>query len=291
VDDARHFFPFLPVAFALGIAIYFVWPSEPSFHYLAVLPILLAVWRVPSLHTEAGNYNAYINSGIIFGMCLICGAGWAHLHSYHASQNWAMPPLPAGGVETTVSGQIDMSELRWRGGELHVTVRESGLSNNVSKEPRQPFRARLFSSQEIALRVQPGCHARLKVRLQPLGAPLTDGGYDPRFPAFFEGLRARGFVREIVSLSCETGTWAHRLARLRLAMAEEVRTALPARTGGVAAALITGLRGGIPPAIRETFRNSGLGLPMFWRFRVCIWRFLPAQCLRFCACCARCFPV
>ncbi|MEC7731636.1 MAG: hypothetical protein VX657_00225, partial [Pseudomonadota bacterium] len=47
------------------------WPSEPSFHYLAVLPILLAVWRVPSLHTEAGNYNAYINSGIIFGMCLI----------------------------------------------------------------------------------------------------------------------------------------------------------------------------------------------------------------------------
>ena len=82
MDDARHFFPFLPIAFALGIAIYFVWPSEPSFHYLAVLPILLAVRRVPSLHTEAGNYNAYINSGIIFGMCLICGAGWAHLHSY-----------------------------------------------------------------------------------------------------------------------------------------------------------------------------------------------------------------
>jgi hypothetical protein len=42
VDDARHFFPFLPVAFALGIAIYFVWPSEPGFYYLAVLPILLA---------------------------------------------------------------------------------------------------------------------------------------------------------------------------------------------------------------------------------------------------------
>ena len=69
MDDARHFFPFLPVAFALGIAIYFVWPSEPGFYYLAVLPILLAVWRVPSLHTEAGNYNAYINSGIIFFLC------------------------------------------------------------------------------------------------------------------------------------------------------------------------------------------------------------------------------
>ena len=34
MDDARHFFPFLPVAFGLGIAIYFVWPSEPGFYYL-----------------------------------------------------------------------------------------------------------------------------------------------------------------------------------------------------------------------------------------------------------------
>ena len=32
MDDARHFFPFLPVAFGLGIAIYFVWPSEPGFY-------------------------------------------------------------------------------------------------------------------------------------------------------------------------------------------------------------------------------------------------------------------
>ena len=108
----RDIFPFLPVAFALGIAIYFVWPSERGFCYLAVLPILLAVWRVPSLREEAGNYNAYIKTGIIFGMCLICEAGWAHLRSYRASQNWALPPLPAGGVETTVSGQIDMSEPR-----------------------------------------------------------------------------------------------------------------------------------------------------------------------------------
>ena len=51
MDDARHFFPFLPVAFALGIAVYFVWPSEPGFYYLAALPILFAVGRVPSPHT------------------------------------------------------------------------------------------------------------------------------------------------------------------------------------------------------------------------------------------------
>ena len=95
-------FPVLPVAFALGIAIYFVWPSEPGFYYLAVLPILLAVWLVPSPHSKANNHSAYIKSGKVFGICLICGAGWAHLHSYCASQTWAMPPLLAGGVEMTV---------------------------------------------------------------------------------------------------------------------------------------------------------------------------------------------
>lgn len=262
VDDARHFFPFLPVAFALGIATYFVWPSEPGLHYLAALPVLLAVGRVPSLRAPAGIYELYVKSAMIFCMCLICGAGWAHLHSYRASQNWATPLLPAGGVETTIAGQVDMSEIRWRGGELHITVCESSFTDNAAEVPSgilpRPFRARLFSSKEIAFRARPGCHARLKVRLQPLGAPLTDGGYDPRFPAFFEGLRARGFVREIVSLTCETGTWAHRLARLRLDMADQIRTTLPPQTGGVAAALIAGLRGGISPAIRDTSRNSGL---------------------------------
>lgn len=75
VDDARHFFPFLPVAFALGIATYFVWPSESGLHYLAALPVLLAVGRAPSLSAPAGVYELYVKSAMIFCMCLICGAG------------------------------------------------------------------------------------------------------------------------------------------------------------------------------------------------------------------------
>ena len=42
VDIAKHFFPFQLVAFALGIATYFVWPSEPWFHYLAALPVIFS---------------------------------------------------------------------------------------------------------------------------------------------------------------------------------------------------------------------------------------------------------
>lgn len=258
MDNTRHFFPFLPVAFAIGIAVYFVWPTQPGLHYLAALPILLAVERGANLFAPIGAYANYVRSGVIFCLCLICGTGWAQLHTYRASQSWAMPPLPTGGVETHISGQIDMSEIRWRGGELHMHVTTVDVPQHAQHIPTKPFRARLFTSKEIALRARPGCRGVLKVRLQPLGAPLTDGGYDPRFPAFFEGLRARGFVREIVSLSCEDGTWAHRLARLRLEMAHEIRAVLGPRTGGVAAALITGLRGGISPAIRDTFRNSGL---------------------------------
>lgn len=36
---ARHFFSFLLVAFAPGIATYFVWPSEPGLHYLGGIPV------------------------------------------------------------------------------------------------------------------------------------------------------------------------------------------------------------------------------------------------------------
>ena len=75
--DARHFFPFLPVDFALGIATYFVWPGEPGFHYLAALPVLLAVGREPSLRRPASIYELYAKPAMIFCMCLICSAGCA----------------------------------------------------------------------------------------------------------------------------------------------------------------------------------------------------------------------
>ena len=179
VDDARHFFPFLPVAFALGIATYFVWLSEPGLHYLAALPVLLALGRVPSLRAPAGIYELYVKSVMIFFMCLICGAGWSHLHSYRASQNWATPLLPAGGVETTIAGQVDMSEIRWRGGELHITVLESGFTDTAAEVPSgilpRPFRARLFSSKEIAFRARYPCAAHLVDRraLKPFATTLV----------------------------------------------------------------------------------------------------------------------
>ena len=42
VDIAKHFFPLQLVASALGIATYFVWPSEPCLHYLAALPVIFS---------------------------------------------------------------------------------------------------------------------------------------------------------------------------------------------------------------------------------------------------------
>ena len=257
LNDTRHFFLFLPVAFALGISAYFAWPTEPSIlsgpsvRYLALLPIVLLAGGFISAQTRAGQGA---RAGSVFCACMIAGAIWAKGHTSHAANVWETPAVPVGGIETRISGQVDMSEQRWRGGEVNMSV----YAADLLEKPHRPFRARLFSSKDIAQLAAPGCHVELDVRLQGLGTPLTDGGYDPRFPAYFEGLRARGFIRDIVSLSCETGTWRHRLARLRQNMAGEIRTHLPPRTGGVATALITGLRGGISPAIRDTFRDSGL---------------------------------
>ena len=136
MDDARHFFPFLPVAFGLGIAIYFVWPSEPGFYYLAILPILLAVWRAP-----AGNYDAYVKSGIIFCVCLMCGAGWAHLHSYRASQNWAMPLLPAFMIGLIWLCLVQ-SRVRWCGLAAMIFA---VLSLGASRPRMFTYLARLIS--------------------------------------------------------------------------------------------------------------------------------------------------
>ena len=77
VDIARHFFSFLLASFALGIATYFVWPSEPGLHYLAALPVFLAVGRVTSLSALAGIFELYAKSAMIFCICLIRSTGCA----------------------------------------------------------------------------------------------------------------------------------------------------------------------------------------------------------------------
>ena len=106
----------------------------------------------------------------------------------------------------------------------------------------------------------PGDGITARIVLTPPRRPAVPGGYDPAFAAWFSGLGGTGFAIAPLEPAEVHGNGAPRqLARWRWQMAEHIRERADPETAGIAAALITGDRSGIPPDQAEALRATGLG--------------------------------
>jgi competence protein ComEC len=107
--------------------------------------------------------------------------------------------------------------------------------------------------------IKPGDRVTIKAMLLPPSPPITPGAFDFQRHAYFMQLGAVGYSygRAVVAPSELTGfsLW---LAALRDRIAARVTAGLEGAEGGIAAALMTGERGAIPPDVVEAMRDSGL---------------------------------
>jgi competence protein ComEC len=109
----------------------------------------------------------------------------------------------------------------------------------------------------------PGAFVALRAILYPPPAPAMPGAYDFQRRAFFDRLGGVGFAVSPVELRPAPdgdgpSSWRTAVAALRSAMTERILAALPGRTGGVAAAIITGQTHAIPESDAAAFRDAGL---------------------------------
>ncbi|HZS83732.1 MAG TPA: ComEC/Rec2 family competence protein [Stellaceae bacterium] len=109
----------------------------------------------------------------------------------------------------------------------------------------------------------PGDWVSTRAILYPPPAPAMPGAYDFQRRAFFDRLGAVGFavapaVREAAPDGSGPPRWEVGIAALRSAMTARIAAALPDRSGGVAAAIITGQTHAIPEADAQAFRDAGL---------------------------------
>lgn len=102
------------------------------------------------------------------------------------------------------------------------------------------------------------------VRLLPPGGPVRPNSYDFSFQSYFLGIGASGFFLRGPDIAAAAGApdiWA-RLTILtenvRDALAARIRAHISGSEGEIAAALIAGVRGGIPEADNEALRKTGL---------------------------------
>ncbi|MBT4589265.1 MAG: DUF4131 domain-containing protein [Rhodospirillaceae bacterium] len=114
----------------------------------------------------------------------------------------------------------------------------------------------------------PGQWIQLRAVLTPPPPPVMPGAFDFQRRFYFMEIGATGFglgpaeivaEHDISGTTLQLGTSINLfVAELRQKVAETVRNILPGAVGGVAAALMTGDRSGIPKSILEAFRKSGL---------------------------------
>ncbi len=108
-----------------------------------------------------------------------------------------------------------------------------------------------------------GDAVRFRAQLRAPPQPVTPGGYNPAFRAYYEGVGAYGFMLSKPEKITESPLsikqrWALGVAKFRFGMAERIRNAAPEETAGLQVALLTGIRTWVPDHQTEALRVAGL---------------------------------
>ncbi len=102
------------------------------------------------------------------------------------------------------------------------------------------------------------------VRLMPPSGPVRPDSYDFSFESYFDGIGASGFFLRGPELAAASGPapplalFRASVERARNAIATRIRDRIGGAEGEIAAALVVGVRAGIPEDVNEALRRAGI---------------------------------
>lgn len=241
-------FLLVPVFLSIGVVAYFWLAYEPAWSSLLVSLGLAAgaVW--------AARYRYALQLCLIALLLCLAGAGLSKL------ETWRLGTRMIGAeISVRLTGRVveieDMASGRKR---LTIDV----VSTERPKLRYQPERVRL-SARRISPDIGPGSDVTGLVRLLPPAGPIRPGSYDTSFASYFSGIGASGFFLSGPEPSAPTvappgARIGAAIERARQLIAERIRHSIGGPEGEIAAALIVGVRAGIPEEINEAMRKTGI---------------------------------
>lgn len=247
--DRGAAFLFVPVLLAIGALVYFNLPTEPS-----PTPLVAASALVASLAFFARSHRLahYVFAAVAISLA---GVSAAKLETARKATM-----MLGAEVSTTLSGRVV--------GIDHLDTGRARLIVDVSSTERPklryaPERVRL-TARKIPEGVLVGSTVTGYVRLLPPSGPVRPGSYDFSFESYFDGIGASGFFMKGPTLapSTQPALAASRtlawVENTRNRVAERIRGRIGGAEGEIAAALVVGVRGGIPEDVNEALRRTGL---------------------------------
>jgi competence protein ComEC len=239
VEAERHSLAlWLPVAFALGVGLWFILPWQAQRLAVALL------------FAGLGLAGMTVRWRPMAAVALLALAGMAATE--WRSARVAAPVLAARGV-FTVAGVVESVENRADRDQVRVIM---------APEPGElPPRIRLTVRGGVDAAVAPGARIRVRAMLSPPAGAAVPGGYDFARRAWFAGIGATGFpfgplvVTELAPPPQGLLAW---LAAARAGLTARITAAVPGAAGAMAAAFVTGDQGAIPLVTAQAMRDSGL---------------------------------
>jgi len=243
-----YLFPWVPVAMALGVGIYFALRFEPA---LTIYGICSAIVLAAAVLIR---WLPSASRPIIALICLmLAGFSIAGARAHLVGE-----PVLGFRYYGTVEGRIVAID-RSLSDKLRLTLDQVRLERMRPERTPTKVRVSLHGDQGFII-PEPGLRIMMTAHLSPPQGPVEPGGFDFRRMAWFRGLGAVGYTRSpvLVAAPATEGRAGLLIHRARMAISSAVQSSMPGENGAFAAAIMTGDRSGISKATLEALRGSNL---------------------------------
>ncbi|TIU86426.1 MAG: ComEC family DNA internalization-related competence protein, partial [Mesorhizobium sp.] len=239
-------FLLVPVFLAAGVILYYSVSAEPDLYRPLAAVALMALCAAVS--------RPWLKTHLVFMAALFCALGFvaAKVETWRAAT-----PMLGSEIQTRLTGRVVIAE-EMANGRVRLTI--DLVSTAHPKLRYAPDRVRV-SARRIPAGMKAGSlvtgYARL---LPPTGRPES---YDFSFDSYFSGIGGSGFFLGDPKLIPPTDpigqtSIASAIENARENIADHIRSTVGGPEGEIAAALIVGVRAGIPEDINEAMRRTGI---------------------------------
>lgn len=245
--------PLTILAFLLGILGYFSLPHEPRLGELLVVSTSIGALGGLAVFSGGRAWLWYGGWCLLFLACAGLGATYGTYRTSLISPDF----WPAERTQRVwVTGEAREINLRANG---FATVHLEGVTTYGHGKPETWPKMVVITHNSRAEEAMPGGLVSAQVRLRPPQAPLHPDQPDWRRNSFFEGVSATGLVMgDFYTTKPFKTQFGENIRATREDIARSYIREKGDAAGGVGAALLTGIRSGIPPKTRENYSQSGL---------------------------------
>ncbi|WP_095081428.1 ComEC/Rec2 family competence protein [Mesorhizobium sophorae] len=243
-------FLLVPVCLAIGAIGYFSLAAEPDFAKPVAVVVLTGLCAFVS--------RSWPKTHLCFMFALLCTLGLLA----GKVETWRAGTQMLGSeISTQVTGRV-VSLDQMETGRIRLTIDVTSTAR--PKLRYAPERVRL-SARKIPAEITAGSLVTGYAKLLPPTGPVRPDSYDFSFDSYFAGIGGSGFFLgnpKLVAGNDNDMPLSARIAsgieNAREAIADHIRGSVGGAEGEIAAALIVGVRAGIPDEINEAMRRTGI---------------------------------